>query len=281
MNSSENPLAVKAPDVRTYHEANRQSWNEGAVRYTENLEKTLASLRAGHSSLHPLERAHLGDLRTWCDTAVHLQCASGRDTLSLWLEGAKRVIGVDISDVHIANARQLGAALQAPADWYRCDVLDTPHELDGVADLVYTGQGALSWLHDLEAWARVIYRLLKPGGVFHVLDDHPLTWLFEPDAETYVLADVNYFNRAEHSQGWPSSYIGALDIPLERQAVKHERLWPIASVFQALRQAGLVVDYLGEHPEPYWDAFPRFKAELHGKIPMTFSMKAYRPQNSQ
>ncbi len=72
MNSSENPLAVKAPDVRTYHEANRQSWNEGAVRYTENLEKTLASLRAGHSSLHPLERAHLGDLRTWCDTAIHL-----------------------------------------------------------------------------------------------------------------------------------------------------------------------------------------------------------------
>jgi SAM-dependent methyltransferase len=276
MQTHDNHLAINAT-VRDYHEANRQGWNEGAAHYTEGLEKTLASLRAGHSSLHPIERAHLGDLRAWCGTAIHLQCASGEDTLSLWLEGAQRVVGVDSSDVHIANARQLSAMLNAPAVWYRCDALDTPHELDGEADLVYTGQGALCWLHDLTAWAQVIYRLLKPGGVFHVLDDHPITWLFDLNAETYVLTDSNYFTYEEHSRGWPSSYIGTLAIPLEEQTVKHERVWPIASVFQALRQAGLIVDYLGEHVEPYWNVFPNLKAELRGKIPLTFSIKAYRP----
>ena len=84
-------------------------------------------------------------LRQWLYSIIRPE-----DTLSLLLEGEQQVIGVDISDVHIANARQLSAALQAPAVWYRCDILDTPHELDGVADLVYTGQGALNWLHDLE-----------------------------------------------------------------------------------------------------------------------------------
>ncbi len=281
MQAQESSKTMDTNTVRAYHEANRQGWNEGAVRYTESLEKTLASLCAGHSSLHPLERAHLGDLRAWCGTAVHLQCASGEDTLSLWLEGAQRVVGVDISDVHIANARQLSAALNAPATWYRCDILDTPHELDGIADLVYTGQGALCWLHDLDAWAQVIYRLLKPGGVFHVLDDHPITWLFDLNAETYELVDVNYFTHIEQSKGWPSSYIGTLDIPLEKQSDKYERLWSIASVFQALHQAGLTIDYLGEHAEPYWNAFPNLKSELRGKIPMTFSIKAHRPIDSK
>jgi len=48
----------------------------------------------GGSNLHPIERANLGDLRPWCRAAIHLQCASGRDTLSLWNEGAGRVVGV-------------------------------------------------------------------------------------------------------------------------------------------------------------------------------------------
>ena len=91
------------------------SWNQGAQRYTENLEDTIAFLRAGNSNLHLIERRNLGDLRAWCDTAIHLQCASGRDTLSLWNEGVKRVIGVDISDEHIANARRMTESLQAPA----------------------------------------------------------------------------------------------------------------------------------------------------------------------
>jgi hypothetical protein len=68
------------------------------------LEDTLAFLRAGGSNLHPIERTNLGDLRAWCTTAIHLQCASGCDTLSLWNEGVTRVIGIDISDLHIANA---------------------------------------------------------------------------------------------------------------------------------------------------------------------------------
>jgi SAM-dependent methyltransferase len=273
------PPAAGRDQVRARHEANRRAWNEGAAFYTAQLEKTREFLRAGGSSLHPIERANLGDLRTWCGTAIHLQCASGEDTLSLWREGASRVIGVDISDVHIENARRLSAALGAPAAWYRCDVLETPSELDGQADLVYTGQGALCWIHDLTPWAAVVHRLLKPGGRFHVLDDHPVTYLFDMDAETLVPSGADYFAHAEVSRGWPPSYIGDLGRPVAEHARKHERLWSLAAVFQALRGAGLTIEHLGEHPDPYWNGFPHLRPELARRIPMTFSLLARRPED--
>jgi SAM-dependent methyltransferase len=271
------PPPSNAQEVRQRHEANRRAWNEGAARYTARFEERLAFLQAGGSSLHPIERANLGDLRTWCGTAIHLQCASGRDTLSLWNEGVAQVIGVDIAEVHIANAQRLSAALEAPATWYRCDVLEAPATLNGQADLVYTGQGALCWLHDLDAWAAVVWRLLKPGGVLHVLDGHPVTWLFEPDAATYVASGLDYFTHSETSQGWPSTYIGDLSRPRTQQARKYERLWPVSVVFQALRRVGLIIEHFGEHPDQYWNNFPNLRPELAGRIPMTFSLMARRP----
>lgn len=264
-------------EVRARHESNRAGWNEGAVRYTEEIEQTIAFLRAGGSNLHPVERRNLGSLRDWCRFAIHLQCASGKDTLSLWNEGVEQVAGVDISDVHIANARQISAALNAPARWYRCDVLDTPHELDGTADLVYTGRGAINWLQDLKAYAAVVTRLLKPGGIYHVLDDHPMTWLFDMEAETLDYSGNSYFGHHESSAGWPSTYIGEINIPLEKQARKYESLWTLMDIHNALTSAGLVVTYLGEHTEPYWEGFPNLKPELQARIAMTFSLLARKP----
>ena len=270
------PIARDAEEARARHEDNRRAWNEGAARYTSELEETIGFIRGGGSNLHPIERANLGDLRQWCRVAIHLQCASGRDTLSLWNEGVARVIGVDISDVHIANARRLSEAVGAPATWYRCDILDTPHELDGTADLVYTGRGALCWLHDLDGWAAVIYRLLKPGGVMHVLDGHPVNWLFDQDAKTPIATGTSYFEHAEWNRGWPDSYIGDLGRPIEQHTAKHERLWPLSAIFTALRRAGLTIELFGEYPDDYWDSFPNLQPEFRGRLPMTFAMLARR-----
>ena len=272
-------------EVRRRHASNRLAWNEGAVRYREELNETLEELQAGKSNLHPIERDNLrvrGKLADWCKRAIHLQCASGRDSLSLWLEGAHQVIGVDISDVHITNAQRLSDALDAPATWYCCDVLDTPHALDGSADLVYTGRGALNWLHDLTGWAHVIARLLKPGGMFHVFDGHPAAWLFEPAAHMLVAApNISYFQHSETSRGWTPEYIGDLTEALGKSdgelTAKFERLWPLADIFQALTGAGLIVDFLGEYPEDYWPSMPNLADSERGRIPLTFAMRAHKP----
>lgn len=281
MNLSKIPIARTADEVRARHAANRLAWNEAAHHYTLHVEETIAALRAGTSNVHPIERANLGDLAPWCATAIHLQCASGRDTLSLWLEGARRVVGIDISESMIANARRTSEALGAPATWHCCDILDTPHELDGTADLVYTGRGALGWIHDLAAWARVVARLLRPGGVLHVLDNHPASLLFDPDATSLVLLGMaSYFEHSEAYRGWEQTYIKdeELGLPAEEQREKYVRLWTLADVFQQLRAAGLDIEHLGEHPDEYYEVFPQLPVEERRRIPQTFSLLARRPR---
>jgi SAM-dependent methyltransferase len=270
------PHARDANEVRQFHQHNRESWNEAAEGYAAKIDDTIAFLRAGGSNLHPLERANLGSLGEWCESAIHLQCASGRDTLSLLNEGVSRVVGVDISDTQIENARRTSEALGANASWYRCDVLDTPSALDGSADLVYTGRGALCWIHDLRAWSRTVFRLLKPGGKFHVLDDHPVTLLFQGDSEELAPTGLSYFEHTESNRGWPSSFL-ELGRPAAEHVLKYERLWTLADVQQALAGAGLVLERLGEHPETYWDRMPNLQPSLRGRIPMTFTMLARRP----
>ncbi len=267
-------------EVRARHESNRANWNEGALAYTQDITTTVAFIRAGKSNLAAVERSNLGDLRTWCRHAVHLQCASGKDTLSLLNEGVERVTGVDISDVHIDNARKTCAALTeqghpVQADWFRCDVLDTPHILDGSADLVYTGRGALCWLHDLNSYARVAARLLKPGGVYHVYDDHPITILFDLEPETYVFRDASYFGHWEKVAGWPCNYVNnRLGDSIQSQSPRFEKGWNLMEIINALIEAGLTIEYLGEYPEAEWNMFPNLKPEVRGIIPLMFSIRA-------
>ncbi len=141
--------------------------------------------------------------------------------------------------------------------------------------MVYTGRGALCWLQDLDAYAKVICRLLRPGGVYHVFDDHPAAFLFDTEAETYQYSGDTYFNSCVSSVGWPTTYIGdSIGIPLEQQSRKYERGWTLMDIFNAITRAGLVVEYLGEHPDPYWEVFPNLRPELRGRIPLTFSLLA-------
>ena len=242
---------------------------------TPEQTERIAFLRAGGQALLAPEVRLLGDLGAWCRRAIHLQCAAGTDTLSLWRLGAAEVVGVDISDAMIALAREKSAALDAPAQWLQSDVLTTPHELDGTADLVYTGKGALNWLHDIDGWARVVARLLAPGGRFYIFEGHPLTWIFEHAAPELRLDPRygDYFsNRPEPDQGWPDEYIGELSRPKTELAVKWERQWRFGEVMNALLAAGLRVEHFEEHPDAYWPQFPNLPQEIASKLPHTYSL---------
>lgn len=270
-------IAVTPKEVHNRHSNNRIAWNEGALKYRENNQKSVELLQKGKSNIHPIEKenfARIGPLKNWCKRAIHLQCASGYDTLSLILEGAKEAIGIDISDVHIENAKWIANQLDFHATWHRCDILDTPQELNSSADLVYTGRGAICWIHDLNSWSTVIFRLLKKGGILSLFDDHPINWLIDAEAEEIVFSGVDYFDHAECNKGWPKEYLGHLGKPVEEEAIKHERLWTIGNIIQSLINAGLSIEFFGEHPDEYWSGFPNLKKSDKQKIPMTFSLIA-------
>ncbi len=260
---------------RDRHRETGVAWNVAAGIYERDEQDDIALLRSGGNRLLPPERRFLHGLNTWCGRALHLQCAGGTDTLSLWKMGAAEVVGVDISERMIAVARRKSTALGAPARWYCCDVLDTPHELNATADLVYTGKGALSWIMDIQAWAGGVARLLKPGGKLYVFEGHPLDWVWDMEATTYQFSSQtgSYFSEAVFTdRGWP-----LFSDPIQEHADKdqfhvHERQWTLGEIMNSLVAMGMCLERFEEYPDLFWNQFPHLPAELLGRLPHTFSL---------
>jgi SAM-dependent methyltransferase len=266
--------------VHDYHQDNRAGWEITAAKYEEDEPEDIAFLRAGGNSLLEPEQAVLGDLSGWCERAIHLQCAAGLDTLSLLRQGAREVVGIDISERMIASARRKTQALGLDARWYACDVLAAPAELDGAADLVHTGRGALPWMMDLDAWAAVIFRLLKPGGLLHVFEGHPLDFAWDTDAATYQLHPRrgDYFSRAAYgAEIWPKPFIERQEGIDPAGTTMHDRAWTLGQILNSLIRAGLRIEYFDEYPIPFWNQFPEIPPDLLRRLPHTFSVLARKP----
>jgi SAM-dependent methyltransferase len=275
--------AAEAADPRAMHAANRAAWDEAAERYEGWFDEALELIRSGGSNLFPVEHDLLGDLRVGpagegTSRAIHLQCAGGRDTLSLWNAGAREVIGVDVSPRMLALARRLSDATSAPARWIEADVLDTPQELDRTGDVVYTGRGSLTWIHDLDGWAAVVARLLSPTGRFVLFEGHPAEWLFDADPDGYLtVTDYDYFGGVEASQGWAPEYIDRLSLGDDEQHWKFARSWTLGEIVTAVAAAGLRIERLVEYPVDWWAGHRDLRPEDRGRIPLSFGLVASLP----
>ncbi len=109
---------------------------------------------------------------------LHLQCHFGLDTLAWAREGAV-VTGVDFSPEAIKAAEELSKQANLPARFICSDIYDLPEVLDEQFDIIFTSIGVLCWLKDLDVWARIIADHLKPGGVFYIMEGHPLITTFD------------------------------------------------------------------------------------------------------
>ena len=229
------------PDIRGYTEQNRRAWNEIAeVRQARWPDADFFA--RGGSILDPVVLKAAGDVAG--RTLLHLQCATGEETLS-WAVAGARATGVDISDAQVALAERKAADAGLAARFVAADIYALPAELQGgTFDFVYTGGGALVWLPDLDRWAQVIVAALRPGGRLILYEEHPLAGcLWVTEGKLQLAGD--YFARStpEHSQGW-SHFAGGE----EAIETKVEFSWPLGDVVTALAQAGLRIERLEEFP---------------------------------
>lgn len=263
-------------DVKELERENERAWDIVArSKYADDVDADVALLEAGGTSLMSHELRLLGDLDPWCGRAIHLQCSHGLDALSLWKLGAREIIGIDISQSMLALADRKARLLGAPARWIHSDVLEVPLDLNGTADLVYTGKGALPWVMDLEGWAAVVERLLKPGGRLFVFEGHPLNWVWEPEASEFML-------RPDGGDYFSAEPRGNRDFPgslLEQQAAEgshalraRERQWTLGEIVTRLVEAGLTLERIEEYPEQYWRLFTKIPAPVIQRLPHTFSL---------
>jgi len=260
-------------DSHDLHQETGAAWDQAATIYERNEAEDIEFLRSGGNSLLVPERRILGDLRPWCQRAIHLQCAGGTDTFSLLAQGAQELVGTDISPRMIGVARRKAEALDAPATFHVSDTLEVPSDLDGTADLVYTGRGALPWMMDIGAWAQVVERLLTPGGKLYVFEGHPLDWVWDMGASEYRLDLVrgDYFSEALSDQRWPNPMLDGMIGDGDRPRAR-EHQWTLGDVMNALGATGLRLEHFEEHPDLYWGQFPYLPDDLARRLPHTFSL---------
>jgi SAM-dependent methyltransferase len=267
------------PD-ENYIEINKQSWNHRTAAHLKSAFYDLDGFLKGNSSLNPIELELLGDIRG--KSILHLQCHFGQDTISLGRLGANAT-GVDLSDAAIAAAQRLAIQTQTNASFICCDLYHLPHHLDQQFDLVFTSYGTITWLPDLDRWAKLIAQYLKPGGKFVFVEFHPVVWMFDDQFEK---VGYNYFNAGPIVETESGTYADRkADITLQSVCWNHS----MSEVVNSLLQNGLEIDSLHEFDYSPYNCFqntvefePRKYriAHLGNKIPMVYAIEATRKELS-
>jgi SAM-dependent methyltransferase len=183
---------------------NIRAWDEAHRAHAEPIE------------LPPFVRRTLGDLSK--KRVLHLLCGTGEATAAIAELGAV-VTGVDPRSAALDAARERWPKIL----WVEGDPQSLPRQLRrGRFDLVYSGEGVIGGLGDLDGWASGIASALRAAGELLVFEDHPVA-----DCVDALLR-------------WRSDYF--------RDPAGPDRLWRIGQVVSALARAGLHVEALEEYP---------------------------------
>jgi SAM-dependent methyltransferase len=264
-----------------FTQANQDLWNELVPIHAASELYNLKGFKAGESTLSPIDLEEVGDVAG--KSLLHLQCHFGLDTLS-WARLGARVTGVDFSEKAITLARSLSRELGIEAQFICADVYDLPRVLEEQFDIVYTSGGVLCWLKDLGAWAGIIARHLKPGGIFYLRDSHPFLNVFDNERETTELTvRYSYFHKTAPMRWRPNGSYA--DPSAKVQNPSFEWTHSLGDIVNSLTAAGLRIEFLHEFPFLFYEHFSFMEKgadgawRLKGKentIPLMFSLRAMK-----
>ncbi len=257
-----------------YLEINRESWNTRTEAHMNSDFYNLDAFLKGEGSLKDIELNLLGNLTG--KSILHLQCHFGQDSISLGRLGAD-VVGVDLSNVAIAQAKKFTEQLNVPVEFICCDVYNLPHHLDRQFDIVFTSYGTIGWLPDLDRWAKIISKFLKPSGTFVFVEFHPVVWMFD---SAFKKIEYRYFNSGAIVETEKGTYADKeADFEVKSIGWNHG----LAEVISSLMQNGLEMNSIEEFDYSPYNNFNystefepgKFRiAHLGDKIPMVYALKA-------
>ena len=162
-------------------DTNRILWDKKTEIHKNAEFYNLEGFLDGETSLKEIELAALKD-RVAGKSTLHLQCHFGQDSLSFARLGAE-VTGIDFSEVSINLARSLNEQLGLNARFVVSDLYSLPEKLTGQFDFIFTSYGVITWLPDLDKWAKVINHFLKPGGTFYMAEFHPTLYMYDHEIQ--------------------------------------------------------------------------------------------------
>ena len=239
-------------------------WERASEKHVREYGELLEEARGGRSLLER-ELDLLAPVLAERPMVVHFQSGHGLDDIALVKAGARFVVGVDYSSVAAGAASRRACELGLGCQYVVAEVPGVPVR-DGAADLVYTGKGAVLWMRDIDAWARDVARVLRPGGHLFVYEAHPAVPLWTWDAdEPRIRPDRSYFAESHINDTFPGN--GA-----------REWQWTFGQIVTAITKAGLQLQVLEEYAEPFWRPQDGYTAAAwSGRLPNAYALLARRP----
>lgn len=264
-------------DFEYYFETNKHTWNTKAAVHAKSNFYDIKSFVAGNSSLNIYELDALKNVQG--KTLLHLQCHFGQDTLS-WSRLGAKCTGVDISENAVLLGQKLNEDLNLNARFICCNVLDTSQFIDEQYDIVFTSYGTIGWLPDLNPWAKVIFERLKSGGVFYIVDFHPIAWMFDYSNGNKKMK-YGYNQKEAIYDEYEGTYADESSKIISKEYGWNHGLGEIAT---ALTDAGLHLEYLKEHDASPYNIFPGLIKQKNGLyatedrlFPLIFELKVTKP----
>jgi len=236
----------------------------------------MEAFKDGKTSLMKYELEALKDVKG--KSLLHLQCHFGQDTLS-WSRLEANCVGVDISDEGIKLAQKLNEELNLNAEFVCCNALDTSEFIKDTFDIVFTSYGVIGWLPDLKPWGKMIAQRLKKGGVFYMVEFHPIVWMFD-----YLNGKPNMKYKYDQKEVIYEEYEGTYADDSSKMISK-EYGWNhgLGEVVSALTEAGLHIEYLKEYDESPYNVLPDLvetKSGMYARkdklYPLIFELKAIK-----
>jgi 2-polyprenyl-3-methyl-5-hydroxy-6-metoxy-1,4-benzoquinol methylase len=263
--------------LKKYLADNKALWNQRTQLHTESKFYDVAAFKQGNSVLNNIELDILGDVKG--KSLLHLQCHFGMDSLDFARRGAS-VTGVDFSDAAIDKATALNKELNLNAKFICSDVYEllTNELITEQYDIVFTSYGTIGWLPNLDKWAQVVAKYLKPGGQFLIVDFHPALWMYSDDfselAYSYFNKEVITTNSATYTEN-------------SNEALGAEHGWnhSFGEILSALLNQGLQLKQFEEYDYSPYPCFANSIATapnhyqikgMEGRLPMLYSISMYK-----
>ncbi len=259
--------------------ANQAHWDEVAPVHLKSY--GIEGLLSRVSRIDPIQKREFYPVEG--KDLIHLQCHIGTDTLSLALDGAN-VTGVDFSEKSLQIARELADRLNLKARFHQANVLELTGVISEKYDIVYTSKGVLCWIRDIRRWADTVAYLLKPGGVFYLMESHPVVSMLD-DTVRDLQVRYPYFHQEQPTR-FDDDQPDYADSSYISRNKTYEWFWSLSDVVNALIHSGLTIRFLNEHDRLFYQAHPDmqqdadgwwFFGKYEGMIPLTFSLLATKP----
>ena len=263
-------------DNSLYFKTNKETWDKKVAIHAQSDFYDLKGFKKGKSSLNSYELNEIGDVNG--KSLLHLHCHFGQDTLS-WSRLGAKCTGIDLSSEGIKQAKLLNEELDLDATFIECNTYDIPKKIEGKFDVIFASYGVIGWLPDLDTVGEIIASKLNDGGIFYLVEFHPIVWMFDflqsPPKLTYP-----YLQSEAIYEEYSGTYTNN-----DANIISKEYGWNhgLGEVVSALTKPGLHIEFLHEHEKSPYDCLPEMEKTEDGMyllkkhkrmFPLLFSIKA-------